>query len=57
MYHNLSALLMGSTSTRAYFVSLPVWLQIQLHENHNYICTAAQLHYVADILRKQKHIL
>lgn len=56
MYQNLSALLMGSTSTRTYFVSLPVWLQIQLHEKHNTIRTAAQLHHVADILLKQKNI-
>lgn len=57
MYNNLSALLFGSTSTRTYFVSLPVWLQILLHEEHNYISTAEQLHRIADILQKQKHLL
>ncbi|MBP3489343.1 MAG: hypothetical protein J6K53_13215 [Roseburia sp.] len=54
MYNNLSELLCGSSSTSAYFVSLPVWLQILLHEEHPYIHTAAQLHLIADILQKQK---
>lgn len=54
MYKDLPALLSGSASTRTYFVSLPVWLQNLLHEEHTYICTAAQLHLIAGILEKQE---
>lgn len=37
MYNNSSALLFGSTSTRTYFISLPVWLQLLLHEQQKFI--------------------
>lgn len=56
MKNNLSKLLFKSTSTRRYFITLPVWLQIILHENHSYIDTAAQLHHVAGILLQQKNL-
>lgn len=56
MYNNLSDLLLGSSSTNAYFISLPVWLQILLHKEYSCIHTAAQLHHIADILRKQEKI-
>ncbi len=56
MYNNLSDLLLKSSSTNAYFVSLPVWLQLLLHKDHSYIRTAAQLHHVAYILQKQKSL-
>lgn len=51
--HNLSELLAVSSSTRKYFVHLPVWLQIELHNNHEYITTAEKLHIVAGILEDQ----
>lgn len=54
MYKDLSALLLGSSSTRAYFISLPVWLQMLLHEEHSYIRTSVQLHHVAGILAEQR---
>lgn len=57
MYSDLSALLSASSSTRAYFVSLPVWLQVMLHEKHDCIHTAMQLHRAAEILLEQKHLL
>lgn len=56
MYSDLSALLLGSSSTYSYFVSLPVWLQLLLHKEHSYIRTAAQLHHVANILEAQKKL-
>lgn len=54
MCKDLIDLLSKSSSTRGYFVSLPVWLQLGLHEHHNNIKTAAQLHITADILMKQR---
>lgn len=53
MAQNLVELLNQSSSTRCYFVSLPVKLQVILHEQHSYIRTAAQLHLISDILQKQ----
>ena len=54
MEKDLSQLLKTSSSTRSYFTSLPVWLQLELHSSHNdYLHTAGQLHYVVDFLQKQ----
>lgn len=53
MAQNLVELLNTSSSTRSFFVSLPIWLQVLLHEQHSYIRTAAQLHIISDILQKQ----
>ncbi|MFQ9516608.1 MAG: hypothetical protein ACLRZ9_12395 [Eubacterium sp.] len=53
MAENLMELLKNSSSTRNYFVSLPVQLQVMLHEQHSYIRTSAQLHLISDILQKQ----
>ena len=50
---NLSELLSVSSSTRDYFVHLPVWLQMELHNHHEYIATAERLHRVAGILEDQ----
>lgn len=57
MAKNLADLLKNSSSTRRYFISLPVWLQVILHEEHDNIRTAAQLHLTADILLKQINII
>lgn len=57
MADNLEDLLKNSSSTRHYFVSLPVWLQLILHKEHANIRTAAQLHVTADILLRQIHIM
>ncbi len=51
-YENLQDLITKSSSTRQYFLSLPVSLQIALHKRDAYIHTAAELHFHADILRK-----
>lgn len=51
-YNNLQDLLSHSSSTRRYFLSLPVPLQLALHEYNDYICTAADLHIKADIIQK-----
>lgn len=56
MYNDLSALLLGSSSTYAYFIALPVWLQTLLHKEHSYIRTAAQLHHIANILEAQRNL-
>lgn len=42
-YPDLAALLRDSRSARAYFLSLPVAQQLQLHEHNAYIHSAAQL--------------
>lgn len=42
-YENLRGLIAGSSSTRAYFLSLPVELQLALHEQDAVIRTAAEL--------------
>lgn len=49
-YNNLQELIWGSTSTRAYFLSLPVAVQIVLHEQNNYIHTAEELHTNAECI-------
>jgi len=51
---NLSELLACSSSTRKYFVTLPVWLQMELHNHYNDIKTADRLHIVAEILKAQE---
>ena len=43
-YENLNQLVRESSSTRRYFLSLPVEIQIELHEHNDYIHTAAELH-------------
>lgn len=43
-YENLNQLVRESSSTRRYFLSLPVETQIELHAHNDYIHTAAELH-------------
>nr|WP_308625631.1 hypothetical protein [uncultured Eisenbergiella sp.] len=54
MAQDLSELLCKSSSTRQYFISLPVWLQTLLHNDYSNIRTAAQLHRIAETLSRQK---
>ena len=54
MAQDLSELLCESSSTRQYFISLPVWLQTLLHKDYSNIRTAAQLHRIAETLSRQK---
>ena len=49
-YHNLSALLDGSPSSRSYFLSLPVKMQLQLHQREELIHTAEDLHRLVLLL-------
>lgn len=42
-YANLHQLLAGSSSTRQYFLALPVATQLALHQHNEHIHTAAQL--------------
>ena len=42
-YANLHELIMHSSSTRRYFLSLPVSVQMQLHEQGGYIRSAESL--------------
>ncbi len=51
-YKNLQDLILHSSTTRQYFLSLPVSLQLALHEQNAYIRTAADLHFYADRIKK-----
>lgn len=51
-YDNLQELLSHSSSTRQYFLSLPVSLQLALHRHDRIIHTAADLHFYANTLQK-----
>ena len=42
-YSNLNALINGSKSSRDFFLSLPVSMQMKLHEHSPYIHSAAEL--------------
>lgn len=56
-YENLQTLLSGSGSSRQFFLSLPVPLQLALHEHSDLIHTAAQLHRYADTLPRYRHAI
>lgn len=47
MYHDLQELIQNSRSSREYFLSLPVKTQCRLHEYHDHVHSAAQLHRAA----------
>ena len=49
-YDNLNHLVRESSSSRKYFLSLPIEMQIALHEHNEYIHTAAELHRYTDAL-------
>lgn len=50
-YKDLQDLISHSSTTRQYFLSLPVSLQVTLHKYNSNIHTAAELHLQADIIR------
>lgn len=54
-YNNLHDLISNSRSSRKYFLSLPVSMQITLHEQNNYIHSAAELHSRVDAIEKYNH--
>ncbi|MCD8026393.1 MAG: hypothetical protein LUF33_05585 [Clostridiales bacterium] len=54
-YKSLRDLINSSKSTRKYFLSLPVNIQLDLHKNNDYIHSAEDLHIHADLAEKQNH--
>lgn len=56
-YANLHDLIFRSSSSRRYFLSLPVEMQMSLHEHNDCIHTAAQLHERAGALERYHHAL
>ncbi|MCB5393423.1 hypothetical protein LIP62_04305 [Longicatena caecimuris] len=51
-YDNLNQMVRESSSTRRYFLSLPVPMQIKLHDQSEYIHSAAELHRRVDEIKK-----
>lgn len=51
-YKNLNDLVLHSSSSRKYLLSLPVQMQMQVHKYGKYIHTAADLHNHAEMLQK-----
>jgi len=49
---SLKELIEQSSSTRQYFLSLPVEMQLSLHERNDYIHTAYELRVHAEYLNK-----
>lgn len=49
-YENLKELINESSSTRRYFLSLPVGVQMKLHEQNEFIHSAYELHRNAEII-------
>ena len=54
-YDSLHDLINSSSSSRKFFLSLPVKMQICLHEHNDYIHTADELHRKAEIIEKYEH--
>lgn len=54
-YNNLNDLINSSSSTRKYFLSLPVDMQMSLHEHNDYIHTAQELHRKVEMIENYKH--
>ncbi len=50
-YENLHQLIDSSSSSRAYFLSLPVFTQLGLHKQNEFIHTAEELHRFADTFK------
>ena len=54
-YKSLHDLINLSSSTRIYFLSLPVEMQMQLHQYNDIIHSAHDLHKLVDIIPKYNH--
>ena len=54
-YNNLQDLIYNSSSSRKFFLSLPVTMQVALHERNDYIHTSAGLHEHVDAIEKYNH--
>lgn len=56
-YENLNQLIRKSNSSCRYFLSLPVSLQVKLHEHNEYIHTADELHRrTVEILKYERQV-
>lgn len=55
-YSNLNALINGSKSSRDFFLSLPVSMQMKLHEHSPYIHSAAELHNTVYIIQNARRL-
>lgn len=51
-YDSLHDLIYKSSGSRQYFMSLPVKMQLELHEHNAYIHTAADLHMRVELIEK-----
>lgn len=51
-YESLNQLIRESSSSRRYFLSQPVDIQLKLHKHNNYIHTADELHRRTDAIIK-----
>jgi len=51
-YENLNRLIRESSSSRRYFLSLPVSMQVKLHAHNETIHTADELHRRTDAILK-----
>ena len=50
-YNSLHDLISGSSSSRRYFLSLPVKMQLTLHKHNDYIHSAEELHQRAEAIK------
>ncbi len=55
-YSNLNELITGSKSSRDFFLSLPVNMQMKLHEHSPYIHSAAELHDTVYTIQNARRI-
>lgn len=56
-YKNLDELISGSSSSRKYFLSLPVSMQLSLHEQNDYIHSASDLHSRAEAIERNERAI
>jgi len=55
-YHHLQSLIEHSSSSRQYFLSLPIDIQLQLHQHNDAIHTLHQLHQYVIYLQHTKNL-
>ena len=55
LYNSLNDLINSSSSTRQYFVSLPIEMQMTLHKHDKYIHTAEDLHRAVAVMENYEH--
>lgn len=55
-YKNLNDLIASSSGSRKYFLSLPTSVQLELHEQNDYIHSLYDLHSNAEYISKSEYI-